>query len=295
MEEILKWWESIHTFWQAVVTLSATALLGLIGFLLKRLIQYLLSVIQRKKEKDDQKLHAHFMEIKPELTMLVDVLSKLSEYHGYLIPGINYSEYKPGILPLPTKEFSSHFPEEASKVNEYYIHIDKYNKKRLALKAKIKQDFESRNFSVVNVNETSKRPFYIYDTIDIPLFHWWQESNKQMPNRRINFNKIGIKVDGGQNNLYVEGWGSQAIAHAKTSHGKKRCKTAIRKVANNTEYLEVVSYLIISSNLILITMERLARQISDKINNVEKFWPGTKSYKFNKKMGRCPRCKEIFG
>jgi hypothetical protein len=294
MEGILKWWESLHTFWQAVVTLSATALLGLIVFFLKRLIQYIVSSRRRKKEKESQKLHTHFLEMKSELTNLVGVLSKLLEYHGYLVPSSNYSEYEPGILPAPSKEFSSHFPEEASKVNEYKIHIDKHNKKRLELNAKIKQDFESRNFSVVDVNKPSKRPFYIYDTIDIPLFHWWPESNKPKPDRWIDFNKIESKAGGGKDNLYVKGWESQAIAYAKTDHGKKKCKTAIRKVANSEEYKGEVSYLILSADIILTAMQRLAQQISDKMNNIENFWPGTKSCKFTKKTRSCPRCKEIF-
>ena len=298
MSEILDWWESIHTFYQAVVSISCVAILGILGFFLKRLINYVISVIQRKRERDDQKLHTHFMEIKPEAISIIDILNRLTNYYGWLLTTQNWLsgnkslKYGSGIIQIPTQSFSSHFPIEALKLEKYRKHVEDHNEKRYNLDIEIKRDFESQKIAILNVNDTSKRPFYVYDNIYQPLFQWWYDRNKQKPNIWINFNKIGIKAGESPDNLYVEGWGAHAIAYAKTDNGKKRCKNAIRKVANSTKYKQDVSYLTISSDIILISIGSLANNISDKISDVESFWPGTKSYKFKKKRS-CQRCKEV--
>ncbi|MGD9142756.1 MAG: hypothetical protein PVG61_02800 [Dehalococcoidia bacterium] len=300
MSGILEWWDSIHTFWQAVIPICVVVVLGIIGFLTKRLIHYITIIIQRKRERDNQILYTHFMEIKPEAISIIDILNKITNFYGWLIISRGWpsykdtSDYELGILPTPTRQFSSHFSEEATKINEYRKHIENHNKRHIELNTKIKQDFESRNFSVIDVNTQSRRPFYIFDNIYTPLYIWWQDSYKPLVNRWINFNKIEIKANENPDNLYVGGWGSQAIACASTDNGKRRCKTAIRKVANDVKYHQDVSYLIVSSRIVLENTKSLAKQIDDKINDTENYWPGIKSYKFKKKKRSCPRCKEIF-
>jgi len=262
-----------------------------------------LFVDPEKKKEQDRKLRIHFEEIKQEATQIVDSCIHLTDYYGMILMNrigltIDWSDYISkfglGLLPELSTIFTAHFAKDTAEIARLRMNIEKHNKRRVELDYRVKSDFGSQNIPLLNINNSSNRPFYVYDTIFRPLFLWWQACNREETNPRPNFNKIGTKADGEPNNLYVEGWGSQAIAYAKTDYGKNKCKHAIHDIAHNEEYQMYASWLIRLSDSLVREVHEFAQQLSNILDSVERFWPGTKSYRFTKEKKKCPECKEIF-
>lgn len=199
------------------------------------------------------------------------------------------------ILPRPLASFVAHFPVETAELDEYRPKIEEHNRRLVDFRSRIKRDFESRDIPVVNINHPPSDPPYIYDTIFRPLFDWWKDRNQRKANPRPNFEQIETKSDFGPNHLLVAGWGSEAIAYAETDSDKQRCKDALSEVAENKEYEREAAGLVSSANELVKQARTLGRELSDKLGNVAKFWPGTKNYRFKKEKQKCPKCREVFG
>jgi len=285
-----------------VLVIIGTVVGGLILWILLFPLRQLMTKRTEKKREQDRKLYEHFRDIKQEVIQIVDSCMKLRDYYGMIILNnagltIDWNDYISkfgiGLLPQPSNIFSAHFSKDAAELAEWRKQIEEHNKKRVKLDYEIKNDFQSKSIPVININSYSNRSFYVYDTIFRPLFIWWQACNLNKATHWPNFNSIGTKADGGPNNLYADGWSSQAIAHAKTDNAKKRCISAIRKVAKSVEYQQEVSYLTISIGIIQSNVKKIGNHLQSKINDVDKYWPGTSNYKF-KKVKNCQRCREIF-
>lgn len=287
-----------------IATVAASIIIFLFRNLLIKIWQLAFPSLGVKKQQDS-KLWTHFMELKTEAESLLGAVNNMTQFYGVIL--VNYppsmyfhsvsnaSNYNLGVLSDISTNLVAHFPKETADFIKSKKYIAQHNKRLFELNDKVKQNFELMNISVLNANDTSNRPFYIYDSIYKPLFQWWQDRNKEKPNNWINFNKIGIKAGENPDNLYVDGSGAQAIAHAKTDGGKRRCRGAIRKISHDTEYQKEVFYLSVSADIILTTSKETARQLKDKLYDVENFWRGTKKYKFKKEKRKCLKCKEIFG
>ena len=105
---------------------------------------------------------------------------------------------------------------------------------------------------------------------------------------------MAARADGEPGNLYVDGWDGEAAAYAGTDQGKKTCIAVLGKLAGSKKCRKEAGRLTASSNNIIRAAKRLGAQITEKTDNVEKYWPGTRSYKFSKNKEKCPKCKEIF-
>lgn len=301
MNEIVKFLSSLHPIVQGIIyAIIAAIIITVITFIIKRIQNN----SKEKRTLENERLKIHFMELKSEANAII-VACNLSEFLGAILINqtpemlISVSQYvkdfSKALLPVPLSTFIAHFPKEASSLTEYRKNIEKHNIRRFALDTKIKSDFENRQISVLNVNNTSNESFYVYDSIYITLFKWWQECYQHKANPRPNFDNIESRADQNPNNLYAEGWGAQAIAYANTTSDKQKCKNEIQKVAHNSEYQKEVIYLTVSADVIITAVEILSHQLKEKLDEVERYWPGTKSYKFKKAIKNCPKCKEIFG
>ena len=74
---------------------------------------------------------------------------------------------------------------------------------------------------------------------------------------------------------------------------KGKCQKAINSIAFNAAYEKEVASLISSANELLISVCELKSQLSNKMQDVCKHWPGTKVYTFKRIKQQCPECRKI--
>lgn len=252
---------------------------------------------QEKQRRQNASLKKHFEELNGEVRSTISE-AKISEMYGLIVTyagGI--PQYHPdfvGIeLPKLPDSFEAHFPKETKMYGNYIGRILRNNEGYKELRQKIKTDFESEGIPVVNINPPPKTSPAIYDTIFWPLFSWWKDRSQGKNKPWPNFEQIETTADFGPNHLVVAGWGSGAIAYAKTNSDRRKCKHAIGKVAENKEYESEATKTIKMANERVKEIRTFKEQLMDTLDDIEKFWPGTKKSKF-KKAKNCPKCKEIF-
>lgn len=300
MSEVLKWWESLHTFWQAAIPICVTILLGLAGFFLKRLIHFIASVIKRKKEIDDQNLYLHFDEVKNEAKGKVSAARSITEFYGalissspsmYMIDG-NLTNESLTELQIASPALKAHFPKDVKNFEWLAVKVKEHNTRFFNLKKQVLRDVTEQGIAVLDSSKIKMTPRNcIYTQIFTPLYAWWCSLNREDVNPWSGFRNLDVDNDTG--NIFPQNWHSQAIAHAKTEYGRKKCIRIIRKIALNKDYPHEVKLIMLGIDILLVNKEKLAQEMLDKINEIENYWLGTKQRKF-KKIKHCPRCKEIF-
>ncbi|GAH63832.1 unnamed protein product, partial [marine sediment metagenome] len=102
-----------------------------------------------------------------------------------------------------------------------------------------------------------------------------------------------IEVEGGYIHLYPEGWGASTVARVREKSDKERCERILHEVAENEELEGEAAKLINDANELVEQATDFRRKLSDKLDDTDKLWPGTRTYKF-KEVKNCPRCKELF-
>ncbi len=280
-----------------IIGVIIAIVIALFRNLLRRLWQAIFPTAEKKKEKDN-KLKVHFKELKDEARAILSE-AKISEMYGLVVTyagGI--PQYHPdfvGIeLPKVPDSFEAHFPKETEMYGNYISRILRNNKGYKELRQKIKTDFESKGIPVVNINPPPKTSPVIYDTIFWPLFNWWKDRSQGKAKPWPNFEQIETTADFGPNHLVVAGWGSGAIAYAETHTDKQRCKNIITKIAKNGEYENEAVKTIQLASEVLKEFRTFKRQLINTLDDIEKLWPGTQSYKFKREKKKCTRCKQIF-
>lgn len=78
------------------------------------------------------------------------------------------------------------------------------------------------------------------------------------------------------------------------AHNEKYA-TQILEIKNAKEKEPLVNEFELRGTIITKNLRRASEEIDAKIDLVEKYWPGTRHYKFKKKQNSCLKCKEIFG
>jgi len=297
----------VEQFLQFVSTYEVQIVIGVIVTVAATIIIFLLRGVVRKvwelifppsgKEVRDKKLRLHFNELSEETKAILSE-ARISEMYGLVVTyagGI--PQYHPdfvGIeLPKLPDSFEAHFPIESKMYGDYISRILRNNEGYKELRQKVRTDFESEGIPVVNINPPPKTSPVIYDTILWPLFSWWKDCNQGKAKPWPNFEQIETNVDFGPNHLVVAGWGSGAIAYAETDSDKQKCKYAIGKVAKNTEYESEAAETIDMANERVKEIRTFKEQLIDTLDDIGKFWPGTKKYKFREEKN-CSRCKELF-
>ncbi len=195
------------------------------------------------------------------------------------------------------QEFSAHFSQEDNAWNTYCTNIKKHNEKYEEFLKKIKKSFTSAGLKWIDGTNHLDSPgisWRIYD----PLFIWWNKRFNHSATLSVDFEKVGSEITHlGQvttdtNHLWVFGYGAASIAYFDNESDKEKCKGAIRDVAFNAGYEKDSANLISSANELLESVSELKSQLSNKIQDVDKYWPGIKGYKFIR-LDQCPRCIKI--
>ncbi len=279
-----------------IIGVIIAIVIALLRNLLRRLWQAIFSTPEKKKEKDN-KLKVHFKELKDEAKSIMSEANLIEMYGAVVASKGSVPLYHPdfvGIeLPKFPENFTAHFPEIAKKWIECIGRILEHSKSYKQLVQNIRNSFKSEGIPIVDINHPPNVSPYIYDNIFPPLFNWWKDCGQSKANPWPNFEQIETKRDFGPNHLVVAGWNSQAIAYAETDSDKRRCKEAIGRVAKNKEYENEAAKTIELANERMKDVRTFKGQLTDTLDDIEKFWPGTKKYKF-KEEKNCSRCKELF-
>lgn len=280
-----------------IVPIGASVAGGLILLILLFPVRHFINQRSEKKREQDRKLRIHFKELAEEAKSILSE-ANVSEMYGLIVTYAgSIPQYHPdcvGIeLPKLPDSFQAHFPKETEMYGNYISRILRNNKVYKELRQKIKTDFESEGIPLVNTSPPPKISPVIYDTVFWPLFSCWKDRSQGKAKALPNFEQIETTADFGPNHLVVAGWGSGAIAYAETDNDRQKCKHAIGKVAENKEYESEAAKTIEMANERVKEIRTFKEQLMDTLDDIEKFWPGTKKYKF-KKAKNCPKCKEIF-
>lgn len=287
---MIEWWQSIPTIAQQVIIgLIVVIITYIFSFPVRKLI---IRSLERKKKHDDR-LKVHFQELKKEAQEIIRTITRVSVRYGEIVSRfqVTYSDFSAVVLPQLSDTFTVHFPKEARDSMEYKQKIEDHNQNYERFCAKISKSIESQEIPVVNI----KSPVTpcIYDSIFAPLFQRWQElaiGRRPWPD----FSAIQqVDVEGDYIHLYPEAWGASTIACVRGKNDKERCERIIRGVAENKEFEEEAAKLISDANELVEQVRSLLRRLIYKLDDTDKFWPGTKRYRF-KEVKSCPRCKELF-
>jgi hypothetical protein len=249
------------------------------------------SFSERNRERQ-RRLKVHFEEIKREAeTNIISGISGVSEHSGRVVIYDGHNEYATPIeLPKPSESFATHLPEETSKLADYGKNINKHNKIYEAFRLKVTNSFKSKAVDVVNINDKTSCP-HIWDNIFWLLFEWWLDRHQsKVPH--FDFGQIEVTKDFGPHNLLVAGCNSQAVAYAETEESKEKCKSVIWEVADNQEFEREAVEIINSAHGLEKEIKTLAKELSDKLDNIYKFelWRGRRrKFVIQKK---CPLCQK---
>lgn len=293
IEWLDQFWQSLHPAMQVIIGgLTVAALIGIIALLI-RLIRKLTVPSPEKKKEQDKKLRIHFEDLKGESRKIT---TDLSEVYGEVVGSsrLHWHHLKEDELRELSDAFIAHFSKEATEWAKCISAINAHNGNRRAFCVKVKEVFESKGIDVGAYRSVKPSP-YIYDAIFDPLFSWWEDRSQKKANPSPDFQRIQTTLPGRPDELYAYGWDSASIAYAKNDDDKKKCIEAIHELAKNKVYEREAANLLTSADALIDAVKALAQKLNEKIYNVDKFWPGTKSYKFKKLVKKCPKCKEIFG
>ncbi|MFC1983695.1 hypothetical protein ACFLVO_01595 [Chloroflexota bacterium] len=284
-------------FSPAIMAIIGTVMGGLILWILLFPVRHFVNQQSEKRREQDRKLRIHFDDLKKEARAIMSE-AQISEMYGLIVTYAGGTpQYHPefvGIeLPKLPNSFEAHFSKETEMYRNCISRILRTNEGYKELRQKIKTDFESEGIPVVNINPPPKTPPAIYDTIFWPLFSWWSERSQGKPNPHPNFEQIETIDDFGSNHLVVSGWRSGAIAYAIGMTDQQRCKEVITGIAKNGEYESEAAKTIEMANGRVKEIRILKEQLMATLDDIGKFWPGTKKYKF-KKVKNCATCKKIF-
>lgn len=293
-------WQALPTVaQQIVIAVIAGAILYILAFSIRRFV----TRSQEQEKKRDEKLRIHFEDLKKELP---EIIPQFAEICGKIM--IIYEPWHKGLegfsarfqnigadtLTQPTESFIAHFPKERTQWDKYRLEINTHNKRYEDFCLRIKNAFESQGIDVRPNDRIYPSP-YIYDTIFHPLFKWWQERRQGKANPLPNFKQIETDIPShGPSNLFAAGWGAEAIAYAETDTDKKSCQHVIDEVAQTVGYESKAANILGSADKLIKEITAFKRQLTAKLDDVNRFWPGTKEYKF-KKVKDCPKCRQIFG
>lgn len=243
----------------------------------------------REKEQN-KRLRIHFNEMQK---ISSDIISTLKVDDGRIyLPNSSLDNLQK--FPL---EYRIHFPQEDNAWDTYCAKIKEHNEKYEELLKKIKESFTSAEFRWINNTSHPESPgisWRIYD----PLFIWWNDRYNHSANLTVDFEKIDSdiaylgQVTTDANHLWVFGYGAAWIAYYDNESDKGKCKKVIADVAFNNLYEKESANLISSANDLLKSVSELKSQLSNKIQDVDKYWPGTTDYKFTR-LEQCPTCKKI--
>lgn len=251
-------------------------------------------ITPRQRERD-KRLKVHFEDMKK---ISSNIIPTLTEDYGRIVLFISSSRtstvtqsIKEDTLCKIPDDFVAHFPKEATTWDTCYLDINAHNEKYAKFALRIREFFGLSGLKVMLVNQTNESPC-IYEAVFRPFFVWWRDRLSHTEHPQIDFTKIDVDSPNyGPSNLRVAGW-AETIAYAESETDKEKCKSTIRSLANNAKFEQEAINLLESATKLVESIHALKTQLTDTIQNVDKYWPGTTDYKF-RRLKQCQTCKKI--
>ena len=186
--------------------------------------------------------------------------------------------------------FEAHFSGQSEEWRGLMQKISEHNRDYKDFCQKIKTDFEKKG---VPVEKYPRKDFCcIYEHILDPLFNMWGELARNKP-RWTDFQEINSEQADGGYFIRVRDWAS-VIAFAKTEDDKRKCKLVLAEIANDMGNQREATKILDSADKLVEKAKEFADQLTTKLDEIDKYWPGTQTNKFKRLKKTCQKCKELF-
>jgi len=251
---------------------------------------------ERRIREQNSKLRAHFEELRSQAETVISSASNLATmaYSWKLV----VSEGSHGQIDYDFDElqvstsFEAHFPEEAKELSGLKEEIYKHNAKCENFRQKLRKVFESKGLPVEQ-SEPGEYSMFIYEAALDALFTRWSELARCIE-PWPDFQNINSNPVQGGHVLHPSGWGSSAVAFAKSEDEQEKCKLALAEIAEDMESQKEVAKMINSASKLVGEGKCFAGQLENQLDSIDRFWPGKKNDRFKVLKGTCSRCKEVF-
>jgi len=126
---------------------------------------------QRRQQKQDMMLKAHFEEMKREVQEITRIISRVTEDYGEIASHseASYSEITSVVLPELSDNFIAHFSEETTKLGEYSRRIEEHNRDYEEFRAKIIDAFKSQGTLIVDCRIFNPFPPFVSLSLSLSL------------------------------------------------------------------------------------------------------------------------------
>ena len=247
--------------------------------------------ITPRQRKRDGRLRTHFEDMQKISSNIIPtlIINWGRIYLNSSNPADEINENTPRELP---NDFIAHFQQEAKAWNTYCLRITAHNKKYAEFELKMKGFFVSSGLKVIPDNQPQCTSPCIYEAVFHLLFIWWRDRfNHRVPN--IDFTRVDTDIPMvGTSRFFIAGWPATAIFYADNESDRDKCKDVIARLAHDADFEKEAASLIKLATELIKSVADLRSQLIKRIDNIDKYWPGTRDYKF-KKLKQCQTCKKI--
>ncbi|MFC1861496.1 hypothetical protein ACFLYL_04425, partial [Chloroflexota bacterium] len=180
--------------------------------------------------------------------------------------------------------------EEAKLWDMTRHQIEVHNKKCDNFQSRVIRSFNSLGLEIKPYDGVIYQSPYVDDNVFHPLFISWKDKLNSSKSPQIDLTQIDVNtLTYGPYDLRVYGWG-ESIARVENEKDKRKVKSAITAIAN--EYEQEGIQLITEAFTLVNETRTLKKELMEKIESVDKFWPGKKDYTF-RRMEQCPTCRNL--
>ena len=250
---------------------------------------------QRKKVEQDRKLRAHFEELKREAELVKSSASNLApmarDFSIVVAVGsqaVTTSDIEEAKV---SASFEAHFPERAKGLGTLKQETGEHNTNCENFRQKIVTDFGKKG---IPVEKYPRKDFCcIYEDAFDALFNMWRELARNKPPSPDFHQELNPEQADGGYFLRAQNWAA-VLAFAKTEDDKRKCKLVLAEIADDIGNQGGVAKILDSANKLVEKAREFANQLAAKLDEIDKYWPGTQTNKFKRLKKTCPKCKELF-
>lgn len=249
---------------------------------------------QRKKMEQDRKLRAHFEELKKEAELVISSASNLApmarDFSIVVAVGsqaVTTSDIEEAKV---SASFEAHFPERAKGLGTLKQETGKHNTNCENFHQKIITDLREKGVPV----EKYPRKDYccIYEDAFDALFNMWGELARHKPPSPDFHQELNPEQTDGGYFLRLQPW-SSVLAFAKTEDDKRKCKLILAEIADDIGNQGEVAKILDSANKLVEKAREFAKQFAAKLDEIDKYWPGKKTSRFERLKKTCQTCKDL--
>ena len=250
---------------------------------------------QRKKVEQDRKLRAHFEELKREAELVISSASNLAPMARDF--SIVVAVGSQAVMTSDIEEakvsasFESHFPERAKRLGTLKQETGEHNTNCENFRQKVITDFREKGIPVDKYPR--KDSCCIYEDAFDALFNMWRELARNKPPSPDFHQELNPEQADGGYFLRARDWAS-VVAFAKTEDDKRKCKLVLGEIADDIGNQKEATKILDSANKLVEKAREFANQLATKFDEIDGYWPGKRTNRFEQLKKICPTCKELF-